>query len=96
MAPEQLMGQAVDGRSDLYAAGVVLFECLTGRRLFEGNSFATVLMKQVQEPPPDPRTLVPDLPADVAALVLKALAMRPEERWQTAGEFHQALDRIRT
>jgi serine/threonine-protein kinase len=96
MAPEQLMGQAVDGRSDLYAAGVVLFECLTGRRLFEGNSFATVLMKQVQEPPPDPRTLVPDLPAEVAALVLKALAKRPEERWQTAGEFHQALDRIRT
>ena len=96
MAPEQLMGQAVDGRSDLYAAGVVLFECLTGRRLFEGHSFATVLMKQVQEPAPDPRTLVPGLPADVAAMVLKALAKRPEDRWQTAAEFLQALDRIRT
>ncbi len=95
MAPEQLMGQAVDGRSDLYAAGVVLFECLTGRRLFEGNSFATVLMKQVQEPAPDPRTLVPGLPAEVAALVLKALAKRPAERWQSAAEFHEALDRIR-
>ncbi len=96
MAPEQLMGQAVDGRSDLYAAGVVLFECLTGRRLFEGTSLATVLLKQVQEPPPDPRTLVPGLPADVVAIVLKALEKRPEQRWQSAVEFHEALDRIRT
>ncbi|MEO8635992.1 MAG: protein kinase [Gemmatimonadales bacterium] len=95
MAPEQLMGQTVDGRADLYAAGVVLYECLTGHRLFEGTSFATLLLKQVQEPPPDPRTLVPGLPADVVALVLKALAKRPEDRWQSAGEFLQALDRIR-
>jgi serine/threonine-protein kinase len=95
MAPEQLMGQAVDGRTDLYAAGVVLFECLTGRRLFEGTSFATLMLKQVQEPPPDPRTIVPGIPAEAVALVLKALAKRPEDRWQSAGEFLQALERIR-
>ena len=95
MAPEQLMGQAVDGRTDLYAAGVVLFECATGRRLFSGTSFATLLLKQVQDAPPDPRTLVPDLPEAFAATVLKALAKRPEDRWQSAGEFSQALERIR-
>jgi serine/threonine-protein kinase len=95
MAPEQLMGQPVDGRADLYAAGAVLYECATGQRMFSGTSFATLLMKQVQEPPPDPRSIVPGLPAVFAALVLKALAKQPEDRWQSAQEFHQALDRIR-
>lgn len=95
MAPEQLMGQPVDGRCDLYAAGVVLFECATGRRVFDGTSFATMLIKAVQDPPPDPRTIVPALPEAFAQVVLKALAKKPEDRWQTAGEFHQALERIR-
>ena len=95
MAPEQLMGESVDGRADLYAAGLVLFECATGRRMVEGESFGTVLLKQVQEPPTDPRTLVPGLPGDFCALVLKALAKRPDERWATAAEFQQALERIR-
>jgi len=95
MAPEQLMGQAVDGRTDLYAAGLVLFECATGQRMITGDSFGTILMKQVQEPPADPRTIVPGLPPEFSALVLKALAKDPAGRWQTAAEFHQALDRIR-
>jgi len=95
MAPEQLMGHAVDGRADLYAAGLVLFECATGRRLFTGGSFATVLMRQVQEAAPDPRTLVPGLPEAFAVLIRKALAKETADRWQTATEFHQALDRIR-
>jgi HAMP domain-containing protein len=95
MAPEQLMGEAVDGRADLYAAGLVLYECATGCRMFAGDSFGTVLLRQVQEPPADPRDLVPDLPTDFAAAILKALAKRPEERWATAADFHQALDRIR-
>jgi len=96
MAPEQLMGQPVDGRADLYASGIVLFECATGQRLVTGDSFGTVLVKQVQEPPPDPRTIVPGLPAEFSALVLKALAKEPGSRWQTATELQQALDRIRT
>jgi serine/threonine-protein kinase len=95
MAPEQLMGQPVDGRADLYASGVVLFECATGKRVFAGASFATILMKQVQEAPPDPRSLVPGLPQQFSDLILKALAKRPEDRWQSAEEFHQALDRVR-
>ncbi|MEO8139780.1 MAG: protein kinase [Gemmatimonadota bacterium] len=95
MAPEQLMGQPVDGRADLYAAGIVLFECATGRRMITGNSLGTILMKQVQDPPPDPRSIIPELPADFSALILKALAKDPAARWQTAAEFHQALDRIK-
>jgi serine/threonine-protein kinase len=96
MAPEQLLGQAVDGRADLYAAGIVLYECATGRRLFTGDSFATVLMKQVQEPPPDPRSVVPGLPEALAAALLKALAKEPEDRWQSATELLHALEAIRS
>lgn len=95
MAPEQLIGEAVDGRADLYSAGAVLYECATGKRAFAGGSFASVLMKQVQETPADPRTVDPDLPEGFSSLILKALAKRPDERWQTAEEFHQALDRVR-
>jgi len=95
MSPEQLLGQTVDGRADLYAAGAVLYECATGQRLFTGTSFATLLLKQVQEPPPDPRRVAPDLPEAFSALVLKALAKRPEDRWQSATDLSHALDRIR-
>jgi serine/threonine-protein kinase len=95
MAPEQLMGEAVDGRADLYAAGTVLFECATGKRVFNATSFGSILLKQVQETPPDPRTMVPGLPSAFAELILKALAKKPADRWQTAEEFHQALDRVR-
>jgi serine/threonine-protein kinase len=95
MAPEQLMGEPVDGRADLYAAGTVLFECATGKRVFNATSFGSILLKQVQETPPDPRTMVPGLPPAFAELILKALAKKPADRWQTAEEFHQALDRVR-
>jgi serine/threonine-protein kinase len=96
MAPEQLLGQAVDGRADLYAAGIVMYECATGRRLFTGDSFATVLMKQVHDSPPDPRSVVPGLPEDVVAVLLKALAKEPDQRWQSAAELLHALEAIRT
>ena len=96
MAPEQLMGQPVDGRADLYAAGIVLFECATGKRVFTGESFATVLMKQVQDPPPDPRTMVPGLCRTAfVAVVLKALAKKPEDRWQSAAEVLPGAGRVR-
>jgi serine/threonine-protein kinase len=95
MAPEQLLGHAVDGRADLYASGIVLYECATGRRLFSGDSFATVLMKQVQDPPPDPRTIVPSLPETFTTVLLKALAKEPAERWQSATELLHALETVR-
>lgn len=96
MAPEQLMGESVDGRADLYATGVVLYECATGKRVFDGTSFPTLLLKAVQEPPTDPRTLMPSLPESFAAVVLRALAKKPAERWQTAAELHHALEGVRS
>lgn len=95
MAPEQPLREPLDGCTDLYAAGAVLFECVTGRRVFEGTSFASLLMEQVQDPVPDPRTFNPSLPEPLAGLILKALAKDPERRWQTALEMLQALEEIK-
>ncbi len=91
MSPEQLSGGDVDARSDLYAAGVVLFECVTGRVPFEADSTWALVAKHLESEPPDPRTLNGDVPEELARVVLKAMAKSPADRYQTAGEMHDAL-----
>ena len=93
MAPEQLMGRDVDGRTDIYAAGAVLYQCLTGEHLFPANSLPTLILKQVEEPAPDPRKLAPDVPPVLAAAILRALAKDPADRFPTAHAFAEALER---
>ena len=95
MAPEQLLGRPVDGRADLYAAGLVIQECATGKRVFGGDSFATILMKQVHDAAPDPRATNPDLPEAFVTALGRALAKEPADRWQSATEFLHALEAIR-
>ena len=94
MAPEQLMGETVDARADLYAAGAVLFECLTGRIVFQAPSLTALIAKHIEEKPPDPRTLNREVPPALAEAVLKALAKKPTDRWASAGELAEALERI--
>ncbi len=94
MAPEQLLGEDLDIRVDLYAAGAVLFECLTGRTVFTAPHVMALVAKHLEEPPEDPRRLNPEVPASLAALVLKALAKRREERWASAAAMHVALDEV--
>jgi serine/threonine protein kinase len=94
MAPEQLMGEAVDVRADLYATGAVLFECLTGRIVFPSQTLTALIAKHLEEKPPDPRTLNREVPGPLAEAVLRALAKKPAERWATAGELADALERI--
>ncbi len=94
MAPEQLLGREVDGRADIYATGAVLFQCLTGERLFPADSLPTLIMKQVEEPARDPRSLSPEVPPALAQAVLKALAKDPAARFQTAHDFAVALERM--
>ena len=91
MSPEQITGMELDARSDLYSAGVVLFECLTGRLPFEVASVYALIAKHLEEPPPDPRTLNAEVPQSLAAVILKAMAKRPADRYQTAAEMHDAL-----
>ena len=90
MSPEQFMGQTVDGRSDLFSAGVILYQFLTGDKPFTGT-VTTIMHKVLKEEPPAPSELNVQVPRAFDALMKKALAKRPEERFQTAQEFADAL-----
>ena len=91
MSPEQLLGQPVDGRSDLFSAGVVLYQFLTGEKPFTGERATTVITKVLSENPPPPSTLDLTLPASFDAPTRKALAKKPDDRFQSGREFADAL-----
>src|SRR5262249_41995482 len=91
MAPEQAAGRAIDHRTDLYAMGVILFECTTGAKPFLGDSLFDVLRKQVDAPPPQPSMRRPDLPPGLEQVILAALAKPPDQRWQSAQAMSLAL-----
>ncbi len=90
MSPEQILGMPVDGRSDLFSAGVILYQLLTGERPFSGSA-TTIMQKVLKESPLPPSSLNVQLPAAFDAVVRRALAKRPEERYQSAQEFAAAL-----
>jgi len=89
MAPEQGRGDPIDGRSDLYSMGVVLFQLLTGRLPFEADSPTQVVMMHLTIPVPDPRQVAPErnIPEPLVDVVLKALAKDAKKRYQDAAEF---------
>ncbi len=94
MAPEQISAAGmVDGRADIYALGVVLFETLTGELPFKGSP-AQILFAHLQQPPPDARELVASIPREVARALQKAMAKKAEDRFQTAGEFAAAINTV--
>lgn len=95
MAPEMLLGEEIDARVDLYSAGAVLFECVTGRLVFSAPTVAALVVKHIRITPDDPRALNPRVPKGLAALILKALAKKREERWSSATEMYEALDVLR-
>ncbi|HEX9236901.1 MAG TPA: protein kinase [Actinomycetota bacterium] len=93
LSPEQVRGDEVEGRSDLYSAGVVLYELVTGRVPFQAETdIATAMMRLTTDPPP-PRSIVPGLPRPVEAAILRALSRRPEDRFPTAESMRGALER---
>jgi len=91
MSPEQLSGLELDARADLYAAGVVLFECVTGRVPFEAETTWALVAKHLEEQAPDPRSLNAEVPEGLAKVILKAMAKAPGDRYATASEMHDAL-----
>jgi eukaryotic-like serine/threonine-protein kinase len=96
MSPEQVSGSdSVDGRSDIFSAGVVLYELLAGRRPFQAESATTTIVKILHEAPTPLDEVAPGLPAPLVAAVSKALAKDPADRYATAGEFAKELEWIR-
>jgi eukaryotic-like serine/threonine-protein kinase len=96
LSPEQAQGQEVDYRSDLYSLGCCLYEMLTGTVPFRGATPVAIAYRHVREDPAPPRLLNPDIPPSLEAVCLKAMAKRPEDRYQTAAEFRADLERVRT
>jgi hypothetical protein len=95
MSPEQGLGKRVDHRADIYSLGVVLFQLLTGRLPFPGDSALEVMMKHVQEPPPPLEMVCPELPGEVAVLVGRCLEKAREDRFQEYAELAGALEACR-
>ncbi len=91
MSPEQASAREVDGRSDLYQCGVILFEMVTGDLPFHGDSAIAMLMHQINDAPPRPRTLAARCPESLEAVILKAMAKKPDRRFATARDMRHAL-----
>jgi serine/threonine protein kinase len=96
MSPEQVAGgESVDGRADIFSSGVVLYELLAGRKPFIADSPTAVILKILKEEPTPLNTIVPDLPPELVAAVMRALAKDPERRFPTADAFGRELQQIR-
>ncbi len=91
MSPEQARGEPLDGRSDVYSLGVMLFELSTGSRPFESETPYSIAVMHVTMPPPSPRDVEPSVTSAVEAVILRALHKQPDKRYATAGELAQAL-----
>jgi serine/threonine protein kinase len=91
MSPEQALGKPVDLRTDIYAMGVILFECACGRRPFVADSLFDLLRKHVDEPPPAPRQFRPDMPPALEQVIMFALAKDPQHRFQSCADLANAL-----
>jgi serine/threonine protein kinase/Tol biopolymer transport system component len=92
MSPEQAMGRPVDGRSDIFSFGAILYEMLTGLRAFPGDSAVEVISAVLRHKPPAPAALNTEIPPELSALVLRALDKDPARRFQSMAELRDALE----
>ncbi|MBU1536257.1 serine/threonine protein kinase [Myxococcota bacterium] len=90
MSPEQVKGMELDGRTDIYSLGIIMFELFTGQLPFSGKT-AQVLLQHIRNPPPNPPSLNENIDRDLAAIILKAMAKHLDHRYQTMAELEQDL-----
>jgi hypothetical protein len=94
MSPEQAYGGQTDGRTDIYALGIVFYTLVTGRSPFTGSTPIEVIIKHINDPLPNPKQFIPDLPDSVVNMLFKALAKDPNKRYQNMGELATDLENI--
>jgi len=95
MSPEQVEGKDIDQRSDIYSLGIVLYEMLTGRRPFEGDTALGVAVKQKSETPPDPKLFNPQIPDELNRVILRCLEKKKESRYQSAMDLLSDLEAVK-
>ncbi|MDH5735033.1 MAG: serine/threonine-protein kinase, partial [Gammaproteobacteria bacterium] len=95
MSPEQLSGKKVDGQSDLFSLGVMLFQMMTGRLPFQGDSMATLMYKIANDPHPDPSSLRPGLPKCISIVINRAMAKEKEQRYKNGAQMSADLRKCR-
>src|SRR5262249_21544242 len=95
MAPEQMIGQPADARSDLFSLGVILYSMITGFRPFQGNSAQTVCFKVMNTEPVPVTSLQSEVPAALNAIISRAIAKDPSDRYQSGADFCRDLQRFR-
>ena len=96
LSPEQAQGQAANAQSDLYSVGIILYELLTGRLPFDGESAVSIAVQHLNDPPTPISALRPDVAPELEAAVMRALAKDPADRWADADEFIRALEGARS
>ena len=96
MSPEQLAGKKVDGRSDLFSLGVMLYQMLSGSLPFKADSMASLMFKITNEEAPDVRSIRPEIPEALAEVINRALTKDADQRYQTGAEFANALKKFLT
>ena len=94
MSPEQVKGEKVDQRSDIYSLGIVLFEMVAGKIPFEGDTFLSIALKHKTEEPPHPQDFNAQIPEELSTMILKCLDKEKEKRYQNTGEMFSDLEKI--